>query len=119
MNREVAGEVRPARRHGQRGSSSMEFLGLAPVVLLIAVALLQAGFSLYGISATQTAARQAARAASLGEDPFLAADAALPGWLTLDDVTAVGIGNGVRVRTDLPDIVPGTDLTVTREAILP
>ncbi|MGH3355960.1 MAG: TadE/TadG family type IV pilus assembly protein [Nocardioidaceae bacterium] len=100
------------------GSTALEMVGLIPIVLVLIMALLQAGFSLYGISATQTAARQAARAASLGDSPEAAADTALPGWLD-PTVAMVGPGNGVRVSVNLPDVVPGTDLIVDREAILP
>ena len=114
---------RPDRRsrHDESGTSTLEVAGLAPLVLMITLALLYAGFALYGITATQTAARQAARAASLGDDPVTAADAALPGWLEPDVSTypAGGSGTGVRVRTDLPDFLPGTDLVVTREAVMP
>jgi hypothetical protein len=109
----------PAR--DERGTSTLEVAGVAPVVLFVTLALLYAGFALYGITATQTAARQAARAASLGDDPAAAADAALPGWLE-PDVSTYGVGSsgsGVRVRTNLPDFIPGTDLAVTREAVMP
>lgn len=111
----------PAGPRGERGTSTLEVAGLAPLVLMITLALLYAGFALYGITATQTAARQAARAASLDEDPYAAADAALPGWLEPDVSTypTSGSGTGVRVRTDLPDFLPGTDLVVTREAVMP
>lgn len=104
----------------ESGTSTLEVAGLAPLVLMITLALLYAGFALYGITATQTAARQAARAASLDEDPYAAADAALPGWLEPDVSTyPVGSGVGVRVRTNLPDFLPGTDLMVSREAVMP
>lgn len=118
MSRERGPRRRSGASQRQAGSTALELVGLAPVVLLIALALLQAGFSLYGVSATQTAARQAARAASLGASPQAAAEAALPGWLD-PETTRIGPGNGVRVQVDLPDIVPGADLTVSREAILP
>jgi hypothetical protein len=108
-------------RRDERGTSTLEVAGLAPLVLMITLAVLYAGFALYGITATQTAARQAARAASLDEDPYAAADAALPGWLEPDVSTypVAGSGVGVRVRTDLPDFLPGTDLVVSREAVMP
>lgn len=108
------------RRPDERGTSTLEVAGLAPVVLLVAMALLYAGLALYGVTATQTAARQGARAASLGDDPAAAARAAVPGWLT-PEVTSFPTADGttVRVRTDLPDFLPGTDLAVTREAVMP
>jgi hypothetical protein len=115
----VSPDVRAARRTAsERGTSTLEVAGLAPLVLIVAFALVNAGFVLYGISAAQTAARQAARAYSLGQDPHAAASAALPRWLG-SDVTTFSPGHGVRVRVDLPDLVPGTDLSVTREAVMP
>lgn len=109
----------PARRAtSERGTSTLEVAGLAPLVLLVAFVLVNAGFALYGVSAAQTAARQAARAHSLGQDPHAAARAALPGWLG-SEVTTFEPGHGVSVRVDLPDVVPGADLAVTREAVMP
>ena len=108
-------------RRRETGTSTLEVAGIAPLLLLVTIGLLYAGFALYGITATQTAARHAARAASLGQDPAAAADAALPGWLEPDVSTypAGDSGTGVRVRTNLPDPLPGRDLVVTREAVMP
>jgi hypothetical protein len=108
----------PRRTNSERGTSTLEVAGLAPLVLIVAFVLVNAGFVLYGVSAAQTAARQAARAYSLGQDPHTAARGALPGWLG-SDVTTFAPGHGVRVRVDLPDLVPGTNLSVTREAVMP
>jgi pilus assembly protein CpaE len=110
-------------RRDQRGTATLEVAGLAPLILLVLIVMLYAGFALYGVSATQTAARHAARAAALGQDPAAAARAALPGWLE-PQVTSAPAGSSpdgtvVRVRTDLPDFLPGTDLAVTREAVMP
>lgn len=102
----------------ERGTSTLEVAGLVPVLLIVAFALIHGGFALYGISAAQTAARQAARADSLGQDATRAAERALPGWLSAE-VETFGPGSGVRVRVDLPDVIPGTDLVVTRTAELP
>lgn len=105
-------------RRDQRGTSTLEVAGLAPMILFFTLVLLYAGFALYGITATQTAARQAARAASLGADPSAAAAAAMPGWLSHSVSTFHG-GTGVRVTADLPDLLPGTDLLVARDAVMP
>ena len=111
---------RPDRR-GERGTATLEVVGIAPALLLVTLVILYAGFALYGITATQTAARQAARAASLGQDPYAAADAALPGWLapTVSSFPTGAHGTTVRVRTALPDFLPGEYLVVTREAVMP
>jgi Flp pilus assembly pilin Flp len=110
--------TRPHARRDERGTTAMEVAGIAPLVALICLVLVQAAFAAYGITAAQTAARQGARAASLGQDPTSAVENALPSWLPAT-VEEFGPGNGVRAKVDLPDIVPGTDLVVTREAVMP
>ena len=118
----VSGEpTKPAatgRCRGDRGSSTLELAGLLPLVLVVLVALIHGGLAVYGTGAVSTAARQGARAASLGESPYAAVDAALPGWLPAT-VTLYGPGHGVRVRGNLPDVIPGFDLAVSRSAEMP
>lgn len=106
------------RQIRESGSSALEVAAMAPIVALIAMALVQAAFAAYGITATQTAAREGARAASLNRDVDVAVGNALPSWLPAT-VETFGPGHGVRVHVDLPDLVPGTNLIVTREAVLP
>ncbi len=108
----------PIRKRSERGTSALEVAGIAPLIALVAMALIQAAFAAYGISATQTAARQGARADSLGQDPAAAVRAALPSWLPAT-VQTFGPGHGVRARVNLPDLIPGSDLIVTREAVMP
>lgn len=105
-------------RRDERGTATLEVAGLAPLLLLVTLVLVYAGFALYGITATQTAARNGARAASLGDDPAAAVAAAMPGWLPHSVSTFHG-GTGVRVTANLPDLLPGTDLLVSREAVMP
>lgn len=102
----------------EQGTTAVEMTVMAPIVLLVALALAHGALAIYGITATQTAARQAARAFSLNEDPAAAARDALPGWLPSVTET-FGPDHGVIVRVDLPDVVPGTELIVTRRAELP
>ncbi len=106
------------RQHRESGSSALEVAALAPIIALVAMALVQAAFAAYGITATQTAAREGARASSLNRDVGTAVDNALPSWLPAT-VETFGPGHGVRVHVDLPDLIPGTNLIVTREAVLP
>lgn len=117
MSRERTSSAGPHRR-SEQGTSALEVAGVAPLVLVAVLALLYAAFAVHGVSAAQTAARQAARAYSLGQDPAAAAEAALPGWFAAE-VSTFGPGYGVRVRLDLPDVVPGRELSVTREAVMP
>lgn len=110
-------------RRGERGTSTLEVAGLAPLVLLVAFILVTAGFSLYGIAAAQSAAKHGARVFSVDGDPGAAEAAAIsavPGWLGSSAQADVATGgHRVRVRVDLPDVVPGRDLAVTREAVMP
>lgn len=108
-----------SRRHPrERGTSTLEVVGLLPVVAVALVALMQAAIAAYAITATQTAARQGARAESQGDSASAAVRAALPDWLPAS-ISTFGPGHGVRVTVDLPDVVPGTNLNVTRDAVMP
>lgn len=104
------------RSRGDRGSSSLELLGILPLLLVGVLAALQVSFAAAAVQATGTAARAAARAAS--QEPASAAAAAdragraaLPGWLA--DQTVVRT-NGypaapnatISVRTEIPLVIP-------------
>lgn len=99
------------------GTSVLELVGFVPVVGLVLLALVQGGVAVYGVAATQDAARNAARVSALGGDAAQAADRSVPGWMSTR--TTVLAPGSVRVRVDVPDLVPGVDLAVTREAVLP
>jgi len=100
------------------GTSTLEVAGMAPLVVLVAFSLIQAAFAAYGITAAQTAARQGARSYSLNQPAEAAVDNALPSWLPAT-VETFGPGHGVKVHVNLPDFVPGSDLIVTRQAVMP
>lgn len=106
---------RPCR---ERGTTALEMAALVPLAILVMFAFLQAGFTLYGVTAAQTAARQGARADALGRDAGSAVDAALPSWLG-HDVKYYGPGHGIQVDVHVPAIVPGMGVTITREAVMP
>jgi Flp pilus assembly protein TadG len=114
---------RPHGRRSEAGTSTLEVAGLAPLVLLVSFVLVNAGFALYGVTAAQSAAKHGARVYSIQGDESLAksaAEGALPGWLDASaDAGTVADGYRVRVRVDLPDVVPGRDLAVMREAVMP
>lgn len=103
---------------GESGTSSLEVVGLFASMLAIMILLIQAGVALYAVTATETAARHAARAYSLGSDPYDAASSSLPDWLD-HEVTLVGTAHGVEIESSVPILVPGFDLTVTRSAEMP
>jgi hypothetical protein len=111
------------RRRGQRrdrGVASLEVVALYPLLVLFGTFALQAGAAVWTVSLTGDAARTAARAASLDDDPAAAARAALPGSIAVQGVRTFGApAHGVRVTTRVPRVSPLPVFTVTREAVMP
>lgn len=109
------------QRRADAGTSTLELMGMAPLVALLLLILIQAAFALYGITTAQTAARQGARALSQGKDPYAVVTRSVPKWINIGpgDITTFGPGSGVRVRLDVPDVIPGTNLVITRETVMP
>jgi hypothetical protein len=109
--------ARSSRRvvRGCSGQSSIELLGLLPLLALVTLAAAQ----LLAAGVARTAASSAAEAAAMamlqGGDPAGAARAAAPGWSR--DRLAVRIrGRRVRVRVTPPGLVPGTPRLLTATA---
>jgi len=109
--------VRPGRRPRERGTAALEFVVLVPIVVLVALFVMQVGVAAWTASQTQEAARQSARAHSLGEDPLAAAEQALPGSLHVDDIDVSG--DTVTLRVDVPRVSPLPGFTVERQVSLP
>lgn len=110
------------RRHGrdERGTSTLEVVGVVPLVVVVIMLLAQVALSLYAVTTAQTAVRQAARAESQGSGSASSViDDSVPGWLGVSDVQVFGPGHGVRARFDVPDLVPVFDLSFTRESVMP
>lgn len=101
-----------------RGSASIEVVGLLPLVVVVVLALVQGGGAVYAVQGASDAVRQAARASSLGGDALRSAEDALPSGLTVDGLREPGDGHVV-LRVRIPRIVPIGPATVTREAELP
>lgn len=105
-------------RRSERGTSTLEVMGMAPLVVLLLLVLVHAALALYGITTAQTAARQGARAFSQGDDPYSVVRKSVPGWMSVD-VDTFGPGHGVRATVNLPDFLPIYDLKVARETVMP
>ncbi len=107
---------------GDRGSASLEFLGILPLLGVALLAALQLTFAYAAANSTSAAARAAARATSQGGSADDAAAAAVPGWLR-DDITVVGptpLDARVTVRTRGPKVLPLVpDYVITRAAWFP
>lgn len=99
------------------GQSSIEILGLLP--LLVAVTLVAAQLLAAGVahSAATSAAEAAAMAIVAGTDPTDAAHAAAPSWSRRRMSIRI-TGRHVRIRITPPGLVPGTSglLATTAEA---
>jgi hypothetical protein len=105
------------RLRDNRGSVSIEVVVLVPLLMLIALLVLQLAAAAWTVSQTQEAARQAARAQSLGDDPRAAAADALPDPLEVEDFSADG--ERVEVSVEIPTVFGILPLNpVTREATI-
>lgn len=111
------------RRRDERGTAAIELVGMVPILVLITILCVQAFLVAATFSSAQKAARDAARAATLGQDARSAADDALPGWASLKSVERYGCeGYCYRVEVRVPLVVPGLvndRVTLEREAELP
>nr|BFD82967.1 hypothetical protein StreXyl84_23680 [Streptomyces sp. Xyl84] len=100
------GRGRRPRDHGQ---VAIEYLGFIPVLLLVAMAVIQFGLVAYAAQQAGTAARAGARAASLGHDAQAACTAAVSGGLsgrTTCDPEPGGDTVTVTATVRIPSVIP-------------
>lgn len=107
----------PARR--DRGTASIEMVGILPLVLMMMLVALQLMAMAYTAHGASQAARDAARAYSLDESPQAAAAASVPGGVRLVSVTTFGPHHGVRVVVQAPSVQLLGNRQVTREVTMP
>jgi pilus assembly protein CpaE len=107
----------------ERGQASLEFTGMFPLVLLLAVVVWQVALMGAALVMAGHAADEAARAASVGDDLSATALAAVPEWVR-SGMRVSDDGSSVRVVTQMPVLAPGissdrwtfsTDVAVVRE----
>ncbi|GAB7031331.1 TadE family protein [Streptomyces sp. NPDC021749] len=126
------GAARPRRPgHGgrDRGQASVEFLGFLPILLVVALAVVQLGLAAYTVQQAGTGARAAARTASMDRadretDPRSAGRAAMSGWVA--DRATISVSEGgdavsATARVTIPSIIPGVDDfgSASRSATMP
>jgi Flp pilus assembly protein TadG len=103
---------RPAdRRHRDQGSAVVEMVLLTPLLMLFLLLIVAAGRLVQGRLEVDSAAQQAARAASLARDPSTAAadaTATAESALASQHITC----NPLSVAPDLSDFTPGGEVTV-------
>ncbi|WP_435743799.1 TadE/TadG family type IV pilus assembly protein [Nocardioides sp. SYSU DS0663] len=104
---------RRAERRSHAGSVALEVVALVPLLVLVALLVLQLGVAGWSASQAQEAARAAARAQSLGRDPLAAAEGALPGALDVASISTSG--DSVTLRVRVPRVSPLPTFTVTRD----
>ncbi|KUJ66084.1 hypothetical protein ACZ90_40230 [Streptomyces albus subsp. albus] len=105
---------------------SIELVGFLPLLLIIALGAIQLGLSAYAAQQAGTAARAAARTASLDEpetSPAGAGRAAISGWLADRASISVSEGDGearATVRVEIPSVIPGLHFgSARRSATMP
>lgn len=109
-------------RRDERGAVSIDLVGLLPIFLILAAVIAQSVAVVSAVDATNQAARDAARAQSLGESAHGAARDALPGWVRLNSVRSGGCADVcMEVEAGVPIGWPGfmtiTHVPVTRDAV--
>jgi hypothetical protein len=104
--------VRARVARGCSGQSSIELLGLLPLVAVVTLAIAQLLAAGVARTAASSAAEAGAMAVLQGGDPAKAARAAAPGW-SRDRLTVHVDGRRVRVRIAPPGFLPGTARLLT------
>ncbi len=92
-------------RSGERGSASVELIGVLPFLFLALAVAAQLGIAGQSLWSAAVAARAGARAALVGGSAERAARAALPPPLRAG--ARVGEGGGVEVEAPVPGLMPG------------
>jgi hypothetical protein len=103
----------------ERGQASLEMVALTTMLLGVVVLMLQLVVFVYTAHGAAQAAREGARAYSLGESYQAAAEAAVPGGITLVEVGVVGPDHGVHVVAKAPSGFFLGDGLVSRTVTMP
>ena len=107
----------PGRRDRERGQASVELLGVLPLLVALALAVLQLLSVGYASVLAGNAAEAGALALAAGGDPRAGAREALPGWSRAHaEVSVAGGRVGVRLRPPALLRALGERLTVKGEA---
>lgn len=106
-------------RSRERGSAAVELAAAIPIVVLVLAGLLQVASVINATSAANQAARDGARAVSLGHSAQVAVRDSLPGGLNAKHVRILP-GSKVEVELDAKRVVPFMPtITVKRSVAMP
>jgi TadE-like protein len=104
------------RTTGEHGQATVEFVGVLPLIAVLAFAAWQAAVAGQAMWLAGAAARAAARAEALGRDPEPAARSALPPRLAEGLRVRVRSGGGVTVSVRIPAVLGDGSLGRTAAA---
>ncbi|MFV0461781.1 MAG: TadE/TadG family type IV pilus assembly protein [Nostocoides sp.] len=122
MNRSCGCLSRREAPRDERGVAGVEFAGVLPVLLLAMLVVLQIAGAGWATLAAEQAARQGARAGSLGRDWHTAAQHSLPSSWSLDPSSSMSYttkGVEVTVALRVPTVLPISLGTVHRTVEMP
>mgnify|MGYP000847265260 FL=1 len=107
----------------EKGVLDIELVAFVPILVLVTLFLVQGFLAVSTVASVESAARDGARAAMLGQAPGEAVERSLPDWVRLESVSdncASGrcVSVTARVPIGLPSITT-EDVTVTRTAYFP
>lgn len=108
------------RRHDEDGALAAEFVGILPILLVVAAVGWQLLLIVGAGTSAATAARNGSRSLSTGENVEQVIARSLPGWL--DDFDHEVRGSRVDVHVRVPVLFPGVTsdaFRLTRSAELP
>jgi hypothetical protein len=108
-------------RPRDRAQATLEFMAMVPLVLAVLVCAVQVMAQAYTAHAASQAARDGARAASLGQSAAGAVQASLPGNVQLLTMRSTGPGHTVVVEVKPPiELIPFVDdYKITRSVTMP
>lgn len=114
----MPGEPHPPRRRlaDARGQATVELVALLPLVAVLAVGCWQVAVSVHAMWRTTVAARAAARAYALGEDPQATVNRILPRGFDDDARVRTTDDGAVEVQVPLEAVTGGRLTTFTTTA---
>lgn len=122
--RQADPRVRADRRAEDAGLTSIELVSYVFVLVLVTLVCVQGVFLAQTASAAQQAARDGARAASLGRDVDLEVRRVLPPWAVVESISLTTPSDAYRVAVQVrvPVLLRGvtsSSFVVSRDAVLP
>ncbi|MBB5938203.1 TadE/TadG family type IV pilus assembly protein [Streptomyces zagrosensis] len=115
------GRTKSRGRRRDAGSMAIEFLGFLPILLAVALSVVQLGIAAYTVQQAGTAARAAARTATADDpktSPESAGQASISGWLADGADISVSAGDEAHATAsiEIPSVIPGVSFGDARRS---